>query len=151
GKSVIYERPNGRVTRYLDRAISDNLELNTALNCFAIQRRILGDLMFKDLRAGTKFLILCLVSLVLTSVATYALLVEKQVAINFARSELVGSKYLALLRPIYVTVLKKQAGETFGGLPHMSPRASFASLSRERSENGRPLSVYRHLELAARV
>ena len=52
--------------------------------------------MFRDLRAGTKFLILCLVSLALTSVATYALLVEKQIGINFARSELVGSKYLAL-------------------------------------------------------
>ena len=64
--------------------------------------------MFKDLRAGTKFLILCGVCLVLTSVATYALLVEKQIAINFARSELVGSKYLALLRPIYVAVLKTE-------------------------------------------
>ena len=74
-------------------------------------RRVLGDFMFRDLRAGTKFLILCLVSLALTSVATYALLVEKQIAINFARSELVGSKYLAFLRPIYVTVLKKQAGD----------------------------------------
>ena len=64
--------------------------------------------MFKDLRAGTKFLILCGVCLVLTSVATYALLIEKQIAINFARSELVGSKYLALLRPIYVAVLKTE-------------------------------------------
>ena len=64
--------------------------------------------MFKDLRAGTKFLILCGVCLVLTTVATYALLVEKQIAINFARSELVGSKYLALLRPIYVAVLKTE-------------------------------------------
>jgi hypothetical protein len=36
-----------------------------------------GPPMFKDLRAGTKFLTLCGVSLALTSVATYALLVEK--------------------------------------------------------------------------
>ena len=65
--------------------------------------------MFKDLRVRTKFLILCGVCLVLTSVATYALLVEKQVAITFACSELDGSRYLVLLRPIYVAVLKTQA------------------------------------------
>ena len=68
-----------------------------------------GSLMFRDLRARTKFLILCGVCLLRTSVATYALLVEKQIAMNFARRELVGSKYLALLRPIYVAVLKTQA------------------------------------------
>ena len=74
--------------------------------------RILGDLMFKDLRARTKFadfVLACL--MVLTSAATYALLVEKQIAMSFARGELIGSKYLALLRPIYVTVLKTQAGD----------------------------------------
>ena len=70
--------------------------------------------MFKDLRAQTKFAILCGVCLLLTSAATYALLVEKQIAISFARGELVGSRYLALLRPIYVTVLKTQAGADVG-------------------------------------
>jgi len=103
--------------------------------------------MFKDLRAGTKFLILCLVSLVLTSVATYALLVEKQVAINFARSELVGSKYLALLRPIYVTVLKKQAGEALAGLPNVSARDSLDSLSRARSESASTLGIDSNVKL----
>src|SRR5262249_56028616 len=103
---------------------------------------ILGDLMFKGLRGGTKFVILCLVSLVLTSVATYALLVEKQVAINFARSELVGSKYLALLRPIYVTVLKKQAGEALAGLPNVSARDSLDLFSRARSQ--KPLTFGLH-------
>jgi len=67
--------------------------------------------MFKDLRAGTKFLILCGVSLALTSVATYALLAEKQIAISFVHSELVGSKYLAMLRPIYRAVLETQFPE----------------------------------------
>src|SRR6185312_3143737 len=38
-----------------------------------------GSSMFKDLRAGTKFLILCATSLALTSVATYALLAEIQI------------------------------------------------------------------------
>ena len=70
--------------------------------------------MFKDLRAGTKFLILCVTSLALTSVATYALLAEKQIAIDFAHRELVGSKYLALLRPIYRSVLTTYANGHLG-------------------------------------
>ena len=105
--------------------------------------------MFRDLRAGTKFLILCLVSLALTSVATYALLVEKQIAINFARSELVGSKYLALLRPIYVTVLKKQAGEALAGLPNTSARDSLDSLLRARSESASTLHIDRDVNSLA--
>jgi signal transduction histidine kinase len=105
--------------------------------------------MFRDLRAGTKFLILCLVSLALTSVATYALLVEKQIAINFARSELVGSKYLALLRPIYVTVLKKRAGEALAGLPNASARDSLDSLSRARSESASTLHIDRDVNSLA--
>ena len=77
-----------------------------SLDCARTDDGFPGPPMFKDLRAGTKFLILCGVSLALTSVATYALLAEKQIAISFAHSELVGSKYLAMLRPIYRTVLE---------------------------------------------
>src|SRR5262245_9421520 len=90
--------------------------------------------MFEDLRAGTKFLILCGVSLALTSVATYALLVEKQIAINFARSELVGSKYLALLRPIYVMVLKTLANGDLADRQEASARDSIDSLSKAEVE-----------------
>jgi hypothetical protein len=88
-----------------------------------------GPPMFKDLRAGTKFLILCGVSLALTSVATYALLVEKQIAISFVHSELVGSKYLAMLRPIYRAVLETQfEANSRSGQPARSAQA-VASLS----------------------
>src|SRR5262249_6884326 len=90
--------------------------------------------MFKDLRAGTKFLILCGVCLALTSVATYALLVEKQIAINFTRNELVGSKYLALLRPIYATVLKTQTGGDIAAGRNESWRDSIEALSRADAE-----------------
>jgi hypothetical protein len=86
--------------------------------------------MFKDLRAGTKFLILCGVSVALTSVATYALLVEKQIAINFARNELVGSKYLATLRPTYVSVLKTQVNGDLADRQTASEHNSIESLSR---------------------
>jgi signal transduction histidine kinase len=97
--------------------------------------------MFKDLRAGTKFLILCGVCLVLTTVATYALLVEKQIAINFARSELVGSKYLALLRPIYVAVLKTETNAQLADRNNALASESVASLSRADTETAGILHI----------
>jgi len=92
--------------------------------------------MFKDLRAGTKFLILCGVSLALTSVATYALLTEKQIAISFVNSELVGSKYLAMLRPIYRAVLDTQSEANPAGRQIASPTNAVASLSRADLDTG---------------
>ena len=97
--------------------------------------------MFKDLRARTKFLILCGVCLVLTSVATYALLAEKQIDISFTRSELVGSKYLALLRPIYVTVLKTPAGGDGGDLQSASGPKLVELLSRAGPETKGALHI----------
>src|SRR5262245_52058829 len=89
--------------------------------------------MFKDLRAGTKFLILCGVSLALTSVATYALLTEKQIAISFVNRELVGSKYLAMLRPIYRAVLDTQSQTDRAGRQIAD---AVASLSRADVDTG---------------
>jgi signal transduction histidine kinase len=100
-----------------------------------------GSLMFRDLRARTKFLILCGVCLVLTSVATYALLVEKQIAINFARRELVGSKYLALLRPIYVAVLKTQAKGDVGHSQNVFGPEPLDVLSRADAETAGTLHI----------
>src|SRR5262249_11754822 len=92
--------------------------------------------MFKDLRAGTKFLILCCVSLALTSVATYALLAEKQIAISFVHSELVGSKYLAMLRPIYRAVLDTQSEANKAGRQITPPTDAMAWLSRADADTG---------------
>jgi signal transduction histidine kinase len=97
--------------------------------------------MFKNLRASTKFLILCCVSLVLASAATYALLAEKQIAISFARSEIVGSKYLALLRPIYVAVLKTQTHSGLGDQQDASMAQSIDLLSRAGAESAGALQV----------
>jgi signal transduction histidine kinase len=97
--------------------------------------------MFKNLRASTKFLILCCVSLVLASAATYALLAEKQIAISFARSEIVGSKYLALLRPIYVAVLKTQTHDGLGDQQDASMAQSIDLLSRAGAESAGTLQV----------
>jgi signal transduction histidine kinase len=97
--------------------------------------------MFKDLRAGTKFLILCVVSLALTSVATYALLAEKQIAIDFARRELVGSKYLALLRPIYGAVLTTNANGHLSDWQNASESELINSLSRANAETAGTLHI----------
>jgi len=97
--------------------------------------------MFKDLRAGTKFLILCVVCLVLTSVATYALLLEKQIAISFARSELVGSKYLSFLRPIYAAVLGAQTNTALGVRQNGSEAQSIDSLLRADIETAGTLHI----------
>lgn len=61
--------------------------------------------MFKNLRTSTKLILLCMMFLISVAVTTYSLLAEKQLAIAFARKELIGSKFIAALRPVYVEVL----------------------------------------------
>lgn len=61
--------------------------------------------MFRNLHTGTKLLILCSVFIIPIVVATYGLVSEKQIAIDFARKELVGTRYLATLRGIYAAIL----------------------------------------------
>src|ERR1700682_5543366 len=61
--------------------------------------------MFKNLQTSTKLLILCGLFIVSLGVTTYQLIIEKKVAIDFARKELVGNRYLSTLREIYVAVL----------------------------------------------
>ena len=55
--------------------------------------------MFTSLRTGTKLILLCTLFIICVAVTTYSLVVEKQIAIAFARKELSGSKFLAALRP----------------------------------------------------
>ena len=61
--------------------------------------------MFKNLRTSTKLVALCGMFIVSLAVATYSLVIEKQIAIEFARKELVGTKYLAAVREIYAALL----------------------------------------------
>src|SRR5262245_51807915 len=65
--------------------------------------------MFKNLRTGTKLLILCGTFIVSVLVPVYALVREKRVAIDFARKELDGSRYLATIRSAYAAVLAVDA------------------------------------------
>ena len=61
--------------------------------------------MFKSLRTSTKLLLLCGVFVGALAVATYSLVAEKQIAIEFVRKELVGVRHLAALREVYVSLL----------------------------------------------
>jgi len=58
--------------------------------------------MFKNLHTATKLFILCGLFLVALGVATYQLVVEKRIAIDFTRKELVGVQYLGALRDAYL-------------------------------------------------
>src|SRR5215469_3574178 len=60
---------------------------------------------FRNLRTSTKLFLLCGVFLVSIFVATYGLVVEKLIAIEFARKELVGTRYLEAIRGVYAWIL----------------------------------------------
>src|ERR1700736_650315 len=64
--------------------------------------------MFKNLPTSTKLLILCGMFVIAIAATTYSLLVEQRIDIVFARKKLVGSRYLASIREIYLEVLAAQ-------------------------------------------
>jgi signal transduction histidine kinase len=68
--------------------------------------------MFKNLRTSTKLFILWCVFFVSIGVATYGLVAEKLIAIDFARKELVGTRYLATLRAIFAAMLADRANSS---------------------------------------
>jgi signal transduction histidine kinase len=67
--------------------------------------------MFRNLRTSTKLLVLCGAFLISVGVPAYALVTEKLISIDFARKELVGSRYLATVRAIYAAVLSSRWGD----------------------------------------
>jgi hypothetical protein len=68
--------------------------------------------MFKNLRTSTKLLLLCSVFVGALIVATYGLVAEKQIAIQFVRKELVGVQHLEALREVYALVMKQDLRAT---------------------------------------
>ena len=64
---------------------------------------------FKNLRTSTKLFVLCAAFVIPVGVPVGALVMEKQIAIDFARKELVGSRYVATLREACVTILAFRA------------------------------------------
>ena len=69
--------------------------------------------MFKNLRTSTKLLLVCGMFVISIAATTAALVAEKQIAIAFARKELAGSRYLAIVRGIYRAILIQQNDPSF--------------------------------------
>ncbi len=57
--------------------------------------------MFKNLRTSRKLIVLSGTFIVAIIVAIYSLLAEKQIAIEFARKELLGLTYLERMRGVW--------------------------------------------------
>jgi hypothetical protein len=87
--------------------------------------------MFNNLRTGTKLFILCSVFVVAIAVPIYDLVIERQVAINFAKKELVGTRYLATLRAFYrttlISLLNNGSSEELGASANEALRALAAA------------------------
>ena len=71
--------------------------------------------MLKNLRTSTKLLLLTGTFVISIAVTTAALIAEKQIAIAFARKELVGSRYLAAVRDIYPAILFQRDDVSLAG------------------------------------
>src|SRR5262245_3944914 len=63
--------------------------------------------MLKDLRTSTKLLLLCGAFVISIILATYALIKEKQIAIEFVRKELIGTQYLDALQGVHRAILAR--------------------------------------------
>lgn len=64
--------------------------------------------MFRNLSTSTKLLLLCGLFVLSLAVTAYSLVTEKQIAIQFTRKEIIGSRYIAALRPVYDVTLAQQ-------------------------------------------
>jgi len=90
--------------------------------------------MFRNLSTSAKFLILCGIFVVTLGVTTYSLVAEQQIAIDFARKELVGNRYVAAIRPIYEAILNGQGKQGEPVLEPQSADALIASLTAIKTE-----------------
>src|SRR6516165_8989273 len=60
--------------------------------------------MLKNLSTSTKLIILCGMFILSIAVTTHSLVAERRIAIDFARKELLGDRYLAILRNVYAVI-----------------------------------------------
>src|SRR5712691_4062487 len=82
--------------------------------------------MFRNLSTSTKLFVLCSTFIVAIVVTIYSLVAEKQIAIEFARKELVGIRYFENLRGVYAAILTEPLS---GDNPHgQSPGSAEATL-----------------------
>ena len=83
--------------------------------------------MFRNLSTSTKLFILCSMFIVAIVVAIYSLVAEKEIAIQFARKELVGVRYLESLRGVYAAILAEPTRTNANGQT-ASPEETLKSL-----------------------
>src|SRR4029078_10638051 len=84
-------------------------------------------LMFRNLSTSTKIFILCSMFIVAIVVAIYSLVAEKEIAIQFARKELIGVRYLESLRGVYAAILAEPTRTNANGQT-ASPEETLKSL-----------------------
>jgi signal transduction histidine kinase len=96
---------------------------------------------FKNLRTSTKLVILCGMFIISVGATTYSLVAEKQIAIEFARKELVGSRYLATVRGIYATVLAGRPIDASAAPPSRQTDDILKTLAAAQSDAGKSLQT----------
>jgi signal transduction histidine kinase len=89
---------------------------------------------FKNLRTGTKLIILCATFIVAIGVTILGLIVEKRAAIDFARKELAGNRYLMKLRDVYAGILAVPATDAAGVRPLISSDQALALLATAQTD-----------------
>src|ERR1700720_2442690 len=89
--------------------------------------------MFGNLRTATKMFILSGMFIVSIAVAPYGLVVEKQAAVSFARKELAGSRYLAVVRDLYGAVATGLTDDAAYARARERADAAFAALAAAES------------------
>jgi signal transduction histidine kinase len=89
--------------------------------------------MFQNLRTSTKLTLLCAMFIISIAATTYSLVAEKQIAIAFARNELIGSKFLGTLRSIYETVLTGRPFNPLAPAPGASAHKMVEALTAAQS------------------
>jgi len=97
--------------------------------------------MFKNLSTGTKLLILCIAFVISVAVPVYALVVERQIAIDTARKELVGSRYLAVVREVYAGIAAIGSTDEPIARPFASGDAMLKALADAESDAGAGLQT----------
>lgn len=91
--------------------------------------------MFKNLSAGTKLFVMSTAFVIAVGVPVRALSIEAQIAIDFARKELVGNRYLVTVRETYAAILGP-AAHAHDGRSRASTDVLEALAAAERREGG---------------
>jgi signal transduction histidine kinase len=89
--------------------------------------------MFKNLSTSTKLIILCGMFILSIGVTTYSLVAEHRIAIDFARKELIGNRYLAVLRNVYAAILSDRPIDTITASPAASSDGALNALAAEQA------------------